>query len=531
LEPSRSLPKTIAALGRFALIPAERLTAALSDPARRHRTMAVVAVIYALVWTLYAVVSKSSHDLHPDMAETVVLMREWALGYPKHPPFLVWLVSSWFTIFPLADWAYYLLAGVSLGFALYLSFVLAGEWLDGYKRAWVPFLLSVVPFYNFLALRFDHNAALIPLWAFTTWAFMRSLDTRHYGWGALTGLGAAASLLTKYWSVFLVLALALAALSHKNRAAYFRSRAPWLGALVAALACAPHIVWLVQENFSPFIIAAGLRAAQSLDDWLRSVAEYAFGTAGYGAFACALVVAAVRPSRAAICDTVWPADPQRRTAAILFWIPLLLPFAAAAITGTRLLSLWSMPALGLMPVVLLMSPLIVVPRRAVAHTAAIAMAISAAALVASPLIAWWQLAGAEDHANYPRLLAAELEAEWKRTTSQPLKFVGGPFELATAMSFYLPGQPLTYYLRELRVRYEHYSTYLAPWADRASIERDGVAVCCPSSDEFCLRDMNNFLALVPHTQPREVVLRRRWLGFEGPPERFTIAVAPPSARP
>ena len=158
--------------------------------------MAFVAVIYALAWTLYAVVSKSSHDLHPDMAETVVLMREWALGYPKHPPVLIWLAASWFTLFPLADWAYYLLAGVSLGLALYLSFVLAGEWLDGHKRAWVPFLLGVIPFYNFLALRFDHNAALIPLWAFTTWAFMCSLNTRHYGWGVLTGLGAAACLLT-----------------------------------------------------------------------------------------------------------------------------------------------------------------------------------------------------------------------------------------------------------------------------------------------------------------------------------------------
>ena len=164
--------KALSELGHVALAPADRLTEALSDPARRHRTMALVAVLYALAWTLYAVVSKSSHDLHPDMAETVVLMRDWALGYPKHPPVLIWLAASWFTLFPLADWAYYLLAGVSLGLALYLSFMLAGEWLDGHKRAWVPFLLGVIPFYNFLALRFDHNTALIPLWAFTTWAFM-----------------------------------------------------------------------------------------------------------------------------------------------------------------------------------------------------------------------------------------------------------------------------------------------------------------------------------------------------------------------
>ena len=58
--------------------------------------MVVVAILYALIWTLYAVVSKSSHDLNADMAETVVLMRDWALGYPKHPPFLIWLCRSGF---------------------------------------------------------------------------------------------------------------------------------------------------------------------------------------------------------------------------------------------------------------------------------------------------------------------------------------------------------------------------------------------------------------------------------------------------
>jgi Dolichyl-phosphate-mannose-protein mannosyltransferase len=535
VTPITSMPGTFG-LGQIALIPADRLIEALSDPARRHRAMALVAMTYALVWTLYAVISKSSHDLHPDMAEIVVVMREWALGYPttwgQHPPFLVWPVALWFAVFPVTDWAFYLLSGVSLGLALYLSFMLAGEWLDGHKRASVPFLLSLTPFYNFLPLRFDHNAALIPLWAFTTWAFMRSLDTRHYGWGLLTGLGAAASLLAKYWSVFLLLALAIAAISHKNRAAYFRSPAPWLAAMVVLLACAPHAAWLVQEGFPPTKYVAGTRAAQSLADWLWSMTEYVVGSWTYAGISVPIVLVAAHPSLAAIRDTLWPADPRLRTAAILFWIPLWLPYLPAAITGTRLSSLWSMPAFGLLPVVLLMSPLIVVPRRSVVYTAALAMALAAGALVAAPLVAWWQLAGAAHHANYPRLLAAELAAEWKRTTPQPLKFVGGPFELVDPMSFYLPEHPLTYYLLDnQRLTREHHMWFLAPWADRASLERDGVALGCPSSDGDCLRFMNSFLARLPHTQPREVVLRRRWLGLEGPPERFTIAVALPSVRP
>jgi hypothetical protein len=69
--------------------------------------------------------------------------------------------------------------------------------LDGEKRAAVPFRLAAIPFYNFVSLKLDHNAALVPLWALTTWAFMRSLDTRRIGWAVLFGLAASASLLTK----------------------------------------------------------------------------------------------------------------------------------------------------------------------------------------------------------------------------------------------------------------------------------------------------------------------------------------------
>jgi 4-amino-4-deoxy-L-arabinose transferase-like glycosyltransferase len=530
---------TGAALGRVVLAPGERLIAALSNPARRNAAMAVIAVVYALVWTLYAVIAKSSQDLNADMAETVMLMREWALGYPKHPPLLTWLVALWFTIFPVAEWSYHLLAGVSIGLALHFSFMLAGEWLEGDKRALAPVLLSVVPFYNFLAVKYDHNAATVPLWAFTTWAFMRSLGAspvsgRGLGqtcWGMLAGLGAGAAILTKYWSLFLVLALILAALLRNDRARYFRSGAPWAAALVGALICAPHLLWLVHENF-PFIsYVAGARTAQSMLDWLRSIAEYSLGTAGYAAVAMVLAAAATRPSRRAICDNAWPSDPHRRTAVILFWTPLLLPVLVAVVTGARLLSLWNMPALGLLPVVMLMSPLIDLPRRAAVAAATLAIAVSATALLASPLIAWWRLYGVENSANYTRLLAPEVAAEWKRTTSQPLKLVGGPFGLAASLSFYLPGRPLTYYMVEIRYPYEHYIRDMAPWADRATILRDGIAIACPSEHEYCLRATRNLMSLAPHAPPKEIVLRRRWLGLEGPPARFTITVVPPSGEP
>ena len=68
---------------------------------------------YALLWFIYGVIAKSSQDLNADMAEMVVWTRELALGYPKHPPLLAWVLWGWFKVFPLADWAYILLAVVT----------------------------------------------------------------------------------------------------------------------------------------------------------------------------------------------------------------------------------------------------------------------------------------------------------------------------------------------------------------------------------------------------------------------------------
>ena len=140
-------------------------------------------------------IAKSSQDLNADMAEMIVWTREPALGYPKHPPLLAWILWAWFKVFPLADWAYILLAVVTLAAGIYLAIELAAEWLAREKLAAVPFLLAVIPFYNFLGLKWDQNSVLIPLWALAMWAMLRALDTRHCGWAALAGLAAAAAML------------------------------------------------------------------------------------------------------------------------------------------------------------------------------------------------------------------------------------------------------------------------------------------------------------------------------------------------
>jgi len=493
--------------------------------------MVAFAAVYALLWTIYAIVSKSGQGLNPDMAETVVLMHDLAYGYPKHPPFLTWLVALWFSVFSLTEWAYYLLAGLSLGCALYLSFVLAGEWLDGAKRALAPLLLATIPFYNVSAFRFDHNAALMPLWAFTLWAFMRSLATRSFMWGFLTGLSAAAALLTKYWSVWLLMAMAIAAIVHEDRGRYFRSSAPWIAVGIATILYIPHADWLVREDFPPLIYTAGVRGALSTADWWQSLTEYVFGTAGYCFLAMLLAAVIIRPSWHGLRDILLPGSDHQRIAAILFWMPLLLPIPIAWFTGIRLLSIWNMPSLVLFPVIALMSPRVELRHHALTNMAMIVMAITSGALLLSPAIAGWQFFNRASEKDYARSLAPQVTAEWKAVTERPLEFVGGPYDLVNPISFYLSEHPRPYYLRDLTVNYRHYLFYIAPWATKESILRDGAVLVCASRDEPCLTKMHAVLQLGASTLSKEVTVARQWLGLSGPSENFTIAVLKPSETP
>jgi 4-amino-4-deoxy-L-arabinose transferase-like glycosyltransferase len=495
-----------------------RLIDGLADPARRRRAALTFVLGYAALWFVYGLIAKSSQDLNADMAEMVVWTRELALGYPKHPPLLAWMLWGWFKIFPLTEWAYLLLAVVTVSAGIFLCIELSAEWLAREKLAVVPFLLAVIPFYNFLGLKWDQNSVLIPFWALAMLAMLRALDTRHLGWAALAGLAAAAAMLSKYWSAFLLVALALAALAHPKRREYFRSVAPWVTAGVFIIAITPHVVWLIREDFPPITWVATRRVAASFGETLASLLDFIAGTAGYAAVAIALVLLFVRPSLAALKDGLFPRD-ERRSAAILFWTPLALPLVPALIKNIRLLSLWNTPALNLLPVMLLGSPLVVVSRIAVLRIASAVAALTLLIVAASPFVAFALLkTGVENYAGFARLMMEATQAEWNAVTDKPLKMIGGPFVLVSTASFYGKDHPSTF---------AHFSKYLSPWADDARIRRDGMAIMC--DDTPLCRQYTDDIALRygGATRRAEVDLKRRWLSFESAPAHFIIAIVPP----
>jgi 4-amino-4-deoxy-L-arabinose transferase-like glycosyltransferase len=495
----------------------ERLFDALVDPARRERTMLVALACYFAVWSLYAIVAKSSQDIHTDMGEFVAWSREVGLGTPKHPPLGAWLLHAWFGVFPREDWAYYCFAILLPTLALWITWRLAARYLPPDKRVAGIVLLTFVPFYNFHAIKFNANTVLTPFWALATWWFLRSFETRRVGWAALAGIAAAAAMLGKYWSITLLAGLGLAALSDPRRAAYFNSPAPYVTLAVGTVVLTPNIHWLTAHAFMPFTYAMeahpGTPAFALFSAFIFTSNGLAYATA-----AIVLCVLATRPSWAAIRDTLWPLEAERRTLLVAFAAPFLVAVLIAVLLTVAIESIWVTPAMALLPIVLLSSPLVTMSRVAAVRLLALAVVFPLVALGVSPLAALavhWN--GVPDHGSDYRAVAQAVERVWRAHTDKPLRIVGST-TFVNGIVFYFKDQPSTFDIDNPKQ---------TPWVGDDRIRREGAAFVCPEIEAFCMRALGGYAAHFPVVADEDAVVSRRFFGFASPPERYEIIIIPP----
>ncbi len=511
---------TSAGLSSRLLAPVDRVTAALSNPARRERAVVVLLLAYVAVWTLYGALQKGSQDLHFDMSELVVWGREPQLGYWKHPPLAAYVVGLWFLVFPTADWAYYLLGMTNAALTLWIAWRIAADYVPDDKRALALVLLTLVPFFNFHALKFNINTVLLPVWAATTYFFLRSFETRGLVSAAFAGLFAAGAMLGKHWSVFLLAALGIAALIDWRRVAYFRSAAPWVTAGVGFLALTPHLGWLIRNEFSTFTFAVGVHGAKPLREVLGGAGEYLAGAAAFVAVPVIFALMATRSGVSQLRGMVWPQEPRRRLVAMAFWGPLLLPVVLAPVIGLALTSIWTMSAWSLLTVVLLSPPGLVADMRASRAIVAFAMLFPLLMVAAAPVIAMkiHRAGTLSPNQMHSQLLTERIEKLWRETTNRPLRLVGGDGTLSFAAAFYSPERPSAF---------PNLNEKESPWVDQARIDREGLVIVCRTDDRSCLRDLDAFVTKSPAGRRTEVELVRRHFGEPGRPLRYVIHAIPP----
>ena len=481
----------------------------------QERIVLWAIVGFAGIWMLYDTVSLLPVALHWDASEAALWAQHFAFGY-KHPPMTAWLFSLWFAIFPRADWAAHLLAVAICAITLAVCWRLSRDYLDKYKALFGLAALSFIPLFTFKATELNANTAMMPFWAAALLFYLRA--RRGFGvWNALlAGAFASLTMLGKYWAVYLFAGMAVAAVAGPEVRRFWRSPAPYLMAVGAAVAIAPHIYWYISQagGSSYAFIRDSVAEQTSFNATLAGSVRYLLGALAYAAGPLVLL-AALRPSSAALRDIVWPADADRRQAMILFIVPMVLPALVNLVFPHRLTAAWTYPNWALLPVVLYGSRQLVVDAAATAAAGLAALATVLLAVIASPVVAYQKLqAGPDPNRPDARQVAT---VAGRLAGGTPVRLFWGSAALANGLPFYSPGmRPLD-------------ADPLSA-EGRAASKKAGLLIVCIDSDAPCRSTDAALAGTATEARSDGVTIRHTFLGFTGPAIRAHITVVPASAQ-
>ena len=254
---------------------------------------------------------------------------------------------------------------------------------------------------------------------------------------------------------------------------------------VFVLLFAPHVVWVVVHNLGPFRYALAAHPS-TFANAIGSGFIFIVGALGYIAAPIVFTLIAAQPGMTALKDTLWPAEADRRIVVIAFAAPFLLAALTGVLLQARVGALWTMSGMTLLPVALLSSPLLTVPRQAAIRLLALAVVFPLLMVAVSPGVATViHRLGVPDYASHYRLIARIVERAWRAHTGQPLRIVGSYDTIVNGIVFYLNDRPATF---------DIVAPAQTPAVNEDRIARDGMAIVCPEPETVCVAAMNAYAA-------------------------------------
>jgi 4-amino-4-deoxy-L-arabinose transferase-like glycosyltransferase len=440
---------------------------------RPQLAFAVFLALHFLVWT--ALPALLYPNLPLDLIEALTYGREWQLGYDKLPPLPWWLIEILYRLVG-RDAAYYALAQLAV-IGAFAAVWMTARSIVGPSRAFVAVLIvDGLHYFHYTAAKFNHDVIQLPLWALAGYSFHAALRRGDLVSWALLGLAIGSALWAKYFVVVLAMPIALFLLFDRDARRALSTIGPWLALAVAILVMAPHLVWLVKNDFLPFTYA-NARAAPShgFVDHVLHPGVFAISQAVFLLPALLIAATLVWPRRRA--PVACAADAfDRRIIALLAFGPAATTMALSAVSGRGTIAMWGYPLW------LFLGLWIVLQARAALEPARLARVMASWAIVfaifAIVFIANYSVMPAFDHRYravfYPGdRLADELARRFLAATGRSLAYVIGSMWDAGNVGHYATEQP--------RVLIDG-NPRRAPWIDLGDLRTKGAVVVWTDGD-------------------------------------------------
>lgn len=480
----------------------------------------VLLAIFVLLWTAFLGLAYLNGDLHPDVVEAWTLGRAPDWGGAKHPPLMGWITHVWMLVFPVRDWSLYLLAMTNSAVALWIVDLTMRRFARGDKRAIVLLLLMLLPVYQFQAQRFNANSVLFAVWPLAIYCFLRSFETRHAGWAVAAGLAGALAVLGKYYSAFLILGFAFAAVCHPARRAYFASLAPWISAGAGLLLLAPHAHWMLTSGTDPFQYALATHGGVTTGRAFVSGLAFLLGIVATLALPGFIWALMIRSTAGAYLRGLKPLEPGLLLLLLVAIGAVITPPVVALMLGNSLSAVWASPGLYAFVLVAVCAAKFPVDRTETRRLAASVLALTLIAVSVAPAHAYYRNGHPfSEGRNYYSLATAEVMKRWRQASSSPLKTVSGD-KLAMALGFYSPDHPA------FVIPFNQQYVWQMPL--QAALDGGWATMCLPD-EETCLIWSKQVAAIAPGAISFDFVVQPQLWGSPGVPTRITALIVPPRA--
>jgi hypothetical protein len=484
----------------------------ITDAIHQHPTGTFLAflALHALVWTVLPAVFFLNLPL--DLVEGLLYGREWQLGYDKLPPLPWWMLEATYRLFG-PDLFFYALSQASVIAAFALIWLMARQ-LAGPVGALVAVLIiDGLHYFTFTAPKFNHDVIQLPFWALTGyayWAALRHGRTVHW---ILLGCGLGMAVWAKYFVVVQAIPLVLFALFDRDARKTLATPGPWIAVAVALVVMSPHLIWLVQNDFLPFVYADA-RAVQFKGalDYLTKPPRFLLSQLGF--LLPSLLIAApylrrdVRaPEAPAKSELELAADAfDRRIVTLLAFGPAAMIVLLSLETGRDAVALWGYPLW------LFLGLWIVLNARLLERVTLWRIVFLWGLVFVTTALAFALDYGLSQRfiphytaVKYPGdRLGAEMSRRYRTMTGQRLAYVIGPMWEGGNIAHYAPERP--------RVLIDG-SLARAPWIDLGDLRARGAIVIWPAGDPTVLPPRYRAIADDAEIQPELTLPMHESAGF------------------
>lgn len=486
-----------------------------------HRPLIIALAVHSLLWLLLPSLLQPNANL--DVVEGLTWGQEWQLGYDKHPLLAPWLTYAITLLSPGSNWPIFLISQLAVITAFGAQYAVARNFVRREPALVATLLLTLVPYYNYLTPEFNPNILQLAIWALTGYFGFRAINHNLFRDWLLLGICGGLAMLTKYYSIVLLLAIAGYFLTPTGRV-HWKNKGLYTALIAAILIWLPNLIWLIDHDFITirYGAARGSGSEKELIDHLLNPIRFGISQL--------LVLIILLPTFFLILrsgDSSKPANGTQAAAnrtylTLLTFGPMVITLLISLGTGMKLRSMWGTPLFTFLPLWLVVFSGVLLSdnrMKKLMRVWVISSLFFASVFIAEMLIAP-QFGKLKKRAHFPgKAVATELTAAWNKRYPQPLNYVVGSIWMGGNMAYYSDQHPSILYDADHS---------RSPWIDNDELLRQGGLIIWNESMDGEKAQYQQLLQRYPQAQLQPAREYPWHLDSERAPVRIGWAILPPA---